>query len=350
LRQSEENFRQLVTAVTEYAIYMLDVEGIVVSWNSGAQRIKGYAAHEIVGQPFRRFYPSQQQGTGHPERNLEAALREGGFAEEGWRLRKDGSRFWASVVISPVYDDEGQHVGFAKVTRDQTQQRVHQDEHQELLDQRIHLLAVTAHELRTPIAVIDGSAGALGQNWREMSSDDRAEMLSNIRTSADRLRRLAADLTTAARLDGGALPFRLEEVSLTETLHGAYTRNRATDRSGHIELDVPHEATFYTDPERLGQALDNLLDNAVRHGVRPIGLTAAVDDHIHIRVTDAGPGVPTELLPRLFDRFAIAGQYRGTGLGLYLVREIVRQLGGDVYYHPPADNDSTAFEIRFPRP
>ena len=348
LRASEENLRRLVTAVTEYAIYMLDVEGNVISWNSGAARIKGYAAHEIVGQPFRRFYPPEDQASARPEHNLQAALRQGSFTDEGWRVRKDGSRFWASVVISPVYDDQRHHVGFAKVTRDQTQQRAHEEERLELLDQRIHLLAVTAHELRTPTAVIDGSAGALESTWEQMSSDERADMLGNIRAGADRLRRLAADLTTAAQSDGGTLPLRLEEISLTETLRSARTRTRATRRDVHIELVVPHEAALQADPERLGQALDNLLDNAVRHGAEPITLTGTVAEQVHIRVTDAGPGVPTELVPRLFDRFAIAGPQQGSGLGLYLVREIARELGGDVRYHPPTQHEPGSFEMSFP--
>ena len=348
LRESEENLRRLVTAVTEYAIYMLDVEGNVISWNSGAARIKGYAAHEIVGQPFRRFYPLEDQASGRPERNLEAALRQGGFTDEGWRVRKDGSRFWASVVISPVYDEQRHHVGFAKVTRDQTQQRAHEEERLELLDQRIHLLAVTAHELRTPTAVIDGSAGALESTWEQMSTDERAEMLGNIRASADRLRRLAEDLTTAAQSDGGTLPLRLEEVSLTQTLRSVRTRTRATRQDVDIEVDVPHEATLRADPERLGQALDNLLDNALRHGAPPICLTGTVTEQVHIRVTDGGPGVPAELVPGLFDRFAKAGPHQGTGLGLYLVRQIARELGGDAQYHPPTSNEPAAFEMSFP--
>ena len=348
LRASEENLRRLVTAVTEYAIYMLDVEGNVISWNSGAARIKGYAAHEIVGQPFRRFYPLEDQASAQPERNLEAALRQGSFTDEGWRVRKDGSRFWASVVISPVYDDQRHHVGFAKVTRDQTEQRAHEQERLELLDQRIHLLAVTAHELRTPTAVIDGSAGALETTWDQMPRDERAEMLGNIRASAERLRRFATDLTTAAQSDGGTLPLRIEEISLTETLRSARIRTRATRKDVDIELDVPHEAALQADPERLGQALDNLLDNALRHGAPPIRLTGTVVEQVHIRVTDAGPGVPAELVSRLFDRFAMAGPRQGTGLGLYLVRQIARELGGDVEYHPPTDNEPAAFEMSFP--
>ena len=252
LRESEENLRRLVTAVTEYAIYMLDVEGNVISWNSGAARIKGYAAHEIVGQPFRRFYPLEDRASGRPERNLEAALRLGGFTDEGWRVRKDGSRFWASVVISPVYDEQRHHVGFAKVTRDQTQQRAHEEERLELLDQRIHLLAVTAHELRTPTAVIDGSAGALESTWEQMSTDERAEMLGNIRAGADRLRRLAEDLTTAAQL-GWRDPPPPARGGLVDTdaLRSVRARTRATRQDVHIEVDVPHEATL---PSRPGAA------------------------------------------------------------------------------------------------
>ena len=169
-------------------------------WNSGAQRIKGYAAREIVGQSFRVFYPPEDQTSGHPEHNLAIALREGVYAEEGWRVRKDGSRFWASVAISPVYDDEGGHIGFAKVTRDRTEQRAHEEERRDAVAQQAHLLAVTAHELRTPTAVIDGSAGALRESWDEIPVAERDELLTGIRSSAHRLRRLVSDLSTASRL------------------------------------------------------------------------------------------------------------------------------------------------------
>ncbi|MGH3308292.1 MAG: PAS domain S-box protein, partial [Nocardioides sp.] len=227
LRRSEETFRRLVTAVGEYAIFMLDVEGTVISWNAGAQRIKGYAANEIVGRSFRVFYPPEEQATGHPEHNLEVALREGTFAEDGWRVRKDGSRFWARVVISPVYDEAGNHVGFAKVTRDQTEPREREEERKQSIAQQAHLLAVTAHELRTPTAVIDGSAGALRASWDQLSVAERDELLAGIRSSAHRLRRLGSDLATASRLHGETLQFLPDDVSLTEALRGAAARSQA---------------------------------------------------------------------------------------------------------------------------
>jgi PAS domain S-box-containing protein len=349
LRRSEENFRRLVNAVAEYAIFMLDRDGRVVSWNAGAQRIKGYAAHEIVGRHYRVFYPPEDQAAGHPEHNLQRALIEGGFAEEGSRVRQDGSQFWASVVITPVYDDAGEHVGFAKVTRDQTQQRDHEEERQRFVDERIHVLAMTAHELRTPTAVIDGSAGALQASWSDLSTQERDELLVGVRTSADRLRRLAADLYTASRSDAETLPLREDHVSLADVLHSAAARSHAAGADVRIEVDSPAEVVFRGDAERLAQALDNLVDNAVRHGMPPLCLIGTANDVIRIRVTDAGPGVPAELESRLFERFASSGPSAGTGLGLYLVRDIARRHGGDASYQRPTDGRPSTFELTLPR-
>jgi PAS domain S-box-containing protein len=323
----------------------------VISWNAGAQRIKGYTANEIVGRSFRRFYPPEDQETGHPERNLEVALKEGTFAENGWRVRKDGSRFWARVVISPVYDEAGRHIGFAKVTRDQTNAREDEEAREKSAVQEAHLLAVTAHELRTPTAVIDGSAGTLRASWDEMSVTERDDLLAGIRSSAHRLRRLASDLAMDSRVRGQAIAYRPDDVSLTQTLRSAAARTQAALPGVEIEVDVPDEVVLHVDPGRLAQALDNLLDNATRHGSAPIVLLGAVvANEVHIRVSDAGPGVPSALLPRLFERFAIAGRSGGTGLGLYLVREIARGHGGEVEYLPPGPGQRTAFEMTLPLP
>ena len=194
LHRSEAYFRLLVAAVEDYAIFMLDPHGTVASWNAGARRIKGYDADEIVGQHFRVFYPQDQQLTGHPERNLEAALRHGSFAEDGWRVRKDGTAFWASVVISAVHDEKGRHIGFAKITRDQTEQRQNVEDRLEAAAEQARLLAVTAHELRNPTAVIDGSAHLLETSHEDMSDHERHQFFRGIRSSTERLRRLTANL------------------------------------------------------------------------------------------------------------------------------------------------------------
>ena len=146
------------------------------------------------------------------------------------------------------------------------------------------------------------------------------------------------------------MELELEEVSLTETLRHAARRTEAAQAGARIAVDVPEEAVLRADPGRLAQALDNLLENAGRHGAAPISLTGRVqEDEIRIGVTDAGPGVPTELVPRLFERFSIAGSSGGTGLGLYLVREVAREHGGEAAYHAPSAGQPSTFEIRLPR-
>ena len=201
LRRSEQRFRLLVDTVEDYAIFMLDPTGHVTTWNAGAQRSKGYTADEIIGQHFRVFYPPERQAEGHPEHELERALQEGHYQEEGWRVRKDGTRFWADVTITAVHDDDGTHVGFAKVTRDTTAQFLQRQDKEraaatlaaayEQLDaahvdlartaeDQAKLLSRTAHELRSPVGVLAMSAELLRQHGDEMPADDRDRVLAGM--------------------------------------------------------------------------------------------------------------------------------------------------------------------------
>ncbi|KRE96020.1 hypothetical protein ASG76_02915 [Nocardioides sp. Soil774] len=349
LRRSEATFRLLVAAVEDYAIFMLDTDGRVASWNAGARRIKGYDTGEIVGQHFRVFYPDDEQRSAHPEHNLETAAREGSYAEEGWRVRRDGSRFWASVVITAVHDDRGRHIGFAKVTRDQTEQRENAEHRSEALAEQVRLLAVTAHELRNPVAVIDGSAHALETSALQMPSHEREQYVRAIRDSALRLKRLATDLSEASQLQGTGLRYSMGEVPIAGLVADATLRRATAGGEVHVDVDVPEGSAVHGDGGRLGQALDNLLDNAVRHGAPPFAVEARLrDDQVELRVTDGGPGVPQDVAPRLFERFVAGGASRGTGLGLHLVREIARGHGGSLAYEPPHSDSATAFVIRLP--
>ncbi|WP_240044255.1 PAS domain S-box protein [Nocardioides albidus] len=332
LRRSEEVFRLLVTAVKDYAIFMLDVDGRVASWNAGAEYIKGYPADEIVGRHFRIFYPREQRESGHPEHNLELALRDGVYTEEGWRIRRDGSTFWARAVITAVYDESGRHRGFAKVTRDQSEQRAHEEERRRALDQQAHLLAVTAHELRTPAAVIDGAVAML-RDGDDLDAQAREQVLEAMASSANRLQRLITDLGTASDVQAEALALTPETMSLAGALTTAVDRVHAAHARARITLRVDQNVEFVADPGRVGQALDNLLENAVRHGRPPVEITGErTAEGIRVVVRDAGPGVEARLADRVFERFAHAGPTAGTGIGLYLVREIARLHGGDASY------------------
>jgi hypothetical protein len=370
LRQSEQRFRLLIDAVQEYAIFMLDPEGRVVSWNRGAQRIKGYRSSEIIGKHFRIFYPQEQQDVHHPENELEIASARGVYEEEGWRIRKDGSRFWASVVITAVHDQDGKHVGFAKVTRDMTERR------QMLLDaehnaealasanddlesantllsreaaDRAQFLAVTAHELRSPVGVLAGSARLLIDHLDELTAEDREELSASVTASAERLQRLLRDLLTAARLEARAVRTDIQDVDLTDLLTRAVSSARAAHPDAEIKLELPADLHARGDAGQLAQAVDNLIGNAVRHGASPVTVSAAKrDDRTEIRVSDSGSGVSPEMRDRLFERFASGTSRSGTGLGLFIVRELARAHGGDARYEVDAQGCPT-FILDLPR-
>jgi PAS domain S-box-containing protein len=351
LRRSEERFRLLVETVQDYAIFMLDPDGRIVSWNAGAQRTKGYAAAEIIGRHFRVFYPEEQQTRRHPEHELEIALREGHYEEEGWRVRKDGTTFWANVLITAVFDESGRHVGFAKVTRDSTERRELQQRLQQAADDQAKFLAVTAHELRTPIGVLGGAAQTLAQHWSDLEEAERADLLSALEAGTSRLRLLLDDLLTASRLQASSLKVAHDPVRVADTVRDSLATIARTWPGATVEADVRPDLKVYADRDRLAQVLDNLLGNALRHGAQPVRVSAdAEGDQVLIRVRDSGPGVPEHMQGRLFERFATGLSKGGTGLGLFIVRELARAQGGDARYEPAGPGEPAGvFVVTLPR-
>jgi PAS domain S-box-containing protein len=359
LRRTEARFRLLVETVQDYAIFMLDPTGRVSSWNAGAQRSQGYAAHEIIGKHFRIFYPPEQQRRQHPEYELEVAVREGRYEEEGWRIRKDGTRYWANVTITAVRDLDGELVGFAKVTRDTTERRemlrrLEDANHQleeanrqlaEVADQQAHFFAVTAHELRAPVSVLTGASGTLVRHYEELDPADREDIAQAVFRSSHQLRRLLDDLLTASRLQARRLELEPVSLDLTEYLESVVSGARQSAAGADVRISVEPGLGVRADPVRFTQMLDNLVLNAVRHGRPPVEITATdAGTHVEIVVRDQGDGVPDELRGRLFERFATSSP-AGTGLGLYLVRELARAHDGDAIYR----SDDQAFVLTLPK-
>lgn len=346
----------LVEAVEDYAIFMLDSTGHVASWNTGAERMKGYRADDIVGQHFRVLYPAEAQLSGHPERELALALRDGRYEEEGWRVRRDGTRFWADVVLTAIRDHEGRHAGFAKVTRDQTERRDRQVERELAADlmtrtnaelaeandrlgqaaaQQAQFLAVTAHELRGPVTVLASSADLIASHWGEVTDDERADVLQGMASSARRLRRLLNELLTASRLEAGAMQLQLRGTRLVDVLHGGATAGRDHLVDEAVVVDCAPDLRVLADADRLAQVIENLVVNAFHHGASPVTVSAARDgEDVLVRVHDEGPGVPPALTSRVFDRFVTGERHGGTGLGLFIVRELARAHGGGAWYEP----------------
>jgi PAS domain S-box-containing protein len=347
LRASEERFRLLVDSVRDYAIFMLDPGGHITTWNRGAERMKGYAAKEIIGQHFRVFYPPAAQLSRHPEHELEIAAAEGRYEEEGWRVRKDGSRFWANVVITALFNTDGTLAGFGKVTRDITERRRAEETREaaaseladanaqlrSAADQAAQFMAVTAHELQSPVAAVAGAADLLTEHWGGLDDDERADLLHTITRGTTRLRRLLEDLLLAARLEAGSFDVTIAETPLAVAIDEALTQ--LPGGPADTEVRCPPGATVAADPVRLVQMLTNLVTNARKHGKPPVVIAAAAGaDMVEVRVLDEGPGVDEAVADRLFEKFVQAHgrPVPGTGLGLFIVRELARAQGGDAWY------------------
>jgi PAS domain S-box-containing protein len=331
----DDLFRLLIDRVKDYAIFVLDPAGIVKSWNAGAENIKGYKAHEIIGHHFSRFYPSEAIRAGWPGTELEAAKRDGRFEDEGWRLRKDGTKFWANVVITALYDDDGVHRGFAKVTRDLTDrmrlQRLEADA--QVMSQ---FVAMLAHELRNPLAPIRNAVSVA----QHPNADPKklGWALSVIDRQSQHLTALVNDLLEVSRVTSGRVRLDLRRVRLSESLDQAIEaiRSQCEEKQHKLQVDRQCDPVVRGDAVRLTQILSNVLMNACKYtppGGRIDVTLAEAGGSASVSVRDTGLGIPADLLPRIFDLFtqdqrALDRSEGGLGLGLSIARNLAEMHGG----------------------
>ncbi|NUZ05113.1 PAS domain S-box protein [Schlegelella sp. ID0723] len=357
LRLSEERFRLLVEGVKDYAIFMLDPAGYIVSWNTGAQQTKGYEASEIIGQHFSVFYPPEVAARGWPQEELEIAVREGRMEDEGWRVRKDGSRFWASVVITKLVDANGRHRGFGKVTRDLTERRrvaALEDEGRRITT----FLAMLGHELRNPLAPISNGLALLERN--RATSDALRPTLQMMGRQLTQLTRLVDDLLDVGRITSGKIHLESEPVQLREVVVQGLesVQPLVAARQHAIEVDVGSADPWVLgDRARLVQVLSNLLHNAAKFtpsGGRIQIRLAQHGDRAELSVRDNGPGIAESHLAKVFELFGqgdqdIARPHGGLGLGLSLVRRIVVLHGGEVsLFSRGIPGEGAEFVVRLP--
>jgi PAS domain S-box-containing protein len=356
LRQSEERFRLLVNCVKDYAIFMLDPEGRVATWNAGAERIKGYSATEIIGQHFSRFYSSEDIASGKPERELQIARERGSVEDEGWRVRKDRSLFWANVIITAIYDDQKQLLGFAKVTRDMTEKR--KAEALEVADrQKNEFLAMLAHELRNPLAPISNGLQLL--RMPNVDTSLVTETTQMMERQVFHLIRLVDDLLDVSRIITGKLTFRKESIDLAGVIrHAIEEAQPQIDAGGHeLMLQLPARSIIVeADAARLSQVVANLLVNAARYTKQPSRIWLTVErqaDEAVIKVKDSGIGISKELLPRIFSLFvqaehSLERSQGGLGIGLTIVKRIVEMHGGTVSAASAGAGQGSEFTVRLP--
>ncbi|WP_394823519.1 ATP-binding protein [Pendulispora albinea] len=355
-------FAVLIESVKDYAIFMLDARGMVATWNAGAKRIKGYEPHEIIGQYFAKFYPPEVAASGKCEMELEVAARDGRFEDEGWRVRKDGSRFWANVIITALRDEHDHLVGFAKVTRDLTERRKAEDERieyaklQEASNIKDQFLATISHELRTPLNAILGWASLL------KTSEDLQEIakgLETIERNGEAQAVIIDDMLDMSRIVTGKMRIDPRAVDLAAIVRDAIEVVRPAADAREIRLyptGVEEPIRLVGDPVRLQQVAWNFLSNAVKFcgkgGSVSIALTRE-DSSVLLRVADTGQGIAAEFLPYVFEPFrqAESGPARrvgGVGLGLAIVKHIVALHGGVVSAESAGPGQGASFTAKLP--
>ncbi|WP_418317140.1 PAS domain S-box protein [Piscinibacter sakaiensis] len=377
LRQSEERFRLLVEGVAEYAIFMLDVNGRIATWNVGAQRIKGYRPDEIIGRHFSVFYPQDVRDSGWPEHELQVAAETGRFIDTGWRVRKDGTMFWANVTITALRDESGKLIGFAKLTRDLTDSKRAQAieiaslEREALLEaersarieaQRAtrikdEFLATLSHELRTPLSAILGWTQILARG-QALSADQRRG-IDVIARNARAQVRLIDEMLDMNRILTGKIRLEMQQISMREVVQCAIDAVAPEAMAKGISLQNEFGTTAMPvsgDSSRLQQVVWNLLTNAIKF--TPAGgqirvLLNRVEPHVELSVADTGVGIPDSFISQVFERFwqrdsSTSRAHGGLGLGLAICKHLVELHGGTIRVESPGEGQGATFFVDLP--
>jgi len=372
--ESELRYRHLLESVVDYAIFQLDAEGLVTTWNSGARRIKGYTADEIIGKHFSAFYTEEDRAAGIPAKALETAGREGRYEAEGWRVRKDGSRFFASVVIDRIVDDDGQLIGFAKVTRDitekhQAQQRLKETQEQLASAQKMEAIGQLsggiAHDFNNLLMIVLGNLETAQRNVRKIGNEQLQRTLANASRGAQRAAALTSRLLAFSRRQA----LDPKPMDVNKFLSGAVEfLSRSLGET--IEIETVGSAGLWpieADPNQLESALVNLAINA--RDAMPKGGKLTIEaantfvdldyarvnpeisagQYVVIAVTDTGTGMSPEIQSHAFEPFFTTKEIgHGTGLGLSQVYGFVKQSGGHVKIYSEV-GEGTTIKMYFPR-
>jgi PAS domain S-box-containing protein len=354
LKESQDRLRLMVESVTDYAIFSLDPGGIVSSWNAGAERVFGYAEAEIIGRDYANLFTPEDCAAGVPARELGAAARDGRAGHDGWRLRKDGSRFFASGTIAPLREGDGPLLGFTKVTRDITQRRLAEEALREADRRKDEFLAMLAHELRNPLAPISNALQLI-----RLPGSDVRQACEMMERQVEYMVRLVDDLLDVSRITRGKIELRKERVELAAVVVRAVEGARPLiDARRHaLEVKVARQALLVdVDPMRLAQVVWNLLNNAAKYTPEGGRITVTVGQdggRAVVRVRDTGMGIPAAMLGKVFDLFTqvertLDRAEGGLGIGLTLVRRLTEMHGGTVEAFSDGPGQGSEFVVNLP--
>lgn len=358
LHRSEERFRLMVSSVKEYAILMLDPNGYVVNWNAGAERIKGYGSQEIIGQHFSCFYPAEDIERGKPEQELKVAAAQGQVEDEGWRVRKDGSRFWANVVITALRDPAGRLQGFSKVTRDLTERRHAEEETKrqnaqlEAANRELDAFGYSvAHDLRAPLRAIDGFSLAILQDFQDQLPAEGAKYLQRIRAGAQRMAQLIEDLLKLARISRYEIV--RNEVDLSNLAREVTSQLQTSHPDRQVRVSIAPDVVVTGDRNLLRIVLENLVGNAWKftsgqpRAEIELGVKNSDAERV-LFIRDNGPGFDMEHAGKLFgvfQRLHRDNEFPGTGVGLATVQRIVHRHGGRIWADAAVGKGATFYFV-----
>jgi PAS domain S-box-containing protein len=377
-RPDYDAYRLLVQEVKDYAIFLLDTKGRILSWNAGAQRLKGYTEKEIIGQHFSIFYSREDIANKKPQRELDTAVTEGRVEDEGWRLRKDGTRFWANVIITALHDaTTGKLRGFAKITRDLTERRRAEEslrEQSNILEERVkertaelekairikdEFIATLSHELRTPITSIIGWVQMLQTG--ELTPAQQTKAFEVIDRNLSTQAQLIDDLLNVSRIVAGKMRMEMQLVFPAPLIEEAIDSLLPTVEAKRLKMTRDLDTglgPIRIDPPRFHQIVWNLLTNAVKFTAKKGHIHVSlkrINSHALLQISDSGQGIDPEFLPYIFDRFRQADASRsrthaGLGVGLTIAKYLVELHGGTIYAESEGLGKGSTFIVTLPIP
>lgn len=366
-----ERYKFLVESIQDYAIFLLDKDGYVLTWNKGAEKNKGYKADEIIGKHFSTFYLERDKKAHKPERELELATKFGRVEDEDWRVRKDGSQFWANVVITALFDND-ELVGFAKITRDLTERKMHEDtlrkanailkqqqrELERLNISKDEFISLASHQLRTPATSIKQYLGMIIEGFAGETDPQQLDFISKAYDSNEHQLSIVNSLLQVAQIDAGKVILHKVPTDMKKMLHDVIDEHaeqfarRQQSLIVHIPQNLPK---LVIDPHYMRMAFENLVDNASKYTPEKGAITIKAQNkagQLRVSVSDTGVGIAADNIPKLFEKFSrvpniLSDTVGGSGLGLYWVNKVVALHGGRIEVLSEIDKGTT-FNVYLP--
>ncbi len=363
LKQSEENLRLLIQGARDYAIFMIDADGIILNWNKGAELIKGYCANDIIGKHISTFYTEEDRKNKRPEHNLSEAKRLGSYEDEGWRVKKDGSLFWADVLITPLYNEFKQLKGFSKITRDVTAKKTAEEEIillNKKLEKNVKQLEVVnneleaftysvSHDLRAPLRAIHGYTKILEEEFGDKINEDGKRMMDGVMNNAKKMGQLIDDLLALSRL--GKKELIKKETDLTSLMNQSLNELKKIVDTSKANITIDALGSAMIDPSLMQQVFYNLLSNAVKYSSKKekpeiiVGLKKDNGENVYF-IKDNGVGFDMKYYNKLFgvfQRLHDAYEFEGTGVGLALVKRILLRHNGKIWAEAEVGKGATFY-------